>query len=53
MSDILLIEIILLLILVGLSAFFSGAETALFSLSRARLLAYRNDPLTSGGGLWT
>ncbi len=40
---ILVVEIILLLILVGLSAFFSGTETALFSLSRARLLAYKND----------
>ncbi|MFA7231119.1 MAG: hemolysin family protein [Victivallaceae bacterium] len=37
------INLILLLLLVLLSAFFSGAETALFSLSRARLLSYRKD----------
>ncbi len=39
-----IIEIAVLLLLVVLSAFFSGSETALFSLSRARLLGYRNDP---------
>ncbi len=33
-------EIFLLTLLVALSAFFSGSETALFSLSRARLLSY-------------
>ena len=38
-----IIQIALLLLLVVLSAFFSGSETALFSLSRARLLGYRND----------
>lgn len=35
-------EILLLFILVALSAFFSGSETAMFSLSRARLLAFRD-----------
>ncbi len=39
------IEFALLLILVALSAFFSGSETALFSLSRARLFAYKSDPI--------
>ena len=34
-------EIILLLIFISLSAIFSGSETALFSLSRARLLSYK------------
>jgi CBS domain containing-hemolysin-like protein len=34
----------LLLILVAGSALFSGAETALFSLGRARLLQYADDP---------
>ena len=38
-----LIQLTILLILVALSAFFSGSETALFALSRARLLSYRND----------
>ena len=38
----LLILCLLLPILVGFSAFFSGSETALFSLSRARLLAWRD-----------
>lgn len=37
------LQIICLLILVLLSAFFSGAETALFSLSRARLFAFEQD----------
>jgi CBS domain containing-hemolysin-like protein len=37
------IELLALLILVALSAFFSGSETALFSLSRARLLGYSED----------
>ncbi len=36
-----LIQITLMLVMVTLSAFFSGSETALFSLSRARLLEYR------------
>lgn len=36
---------ILLVFLCG-SAFFSGAETALFSLSRARILSYRENPDT-------
>ncbi len=35
------IQIVLLLVFVSLSAIFSGAETALFSLSRARLLSYK------------
>jgi len=34
-------QIILLLTFVSLSAIFSGSETALFSLSRARLLSYK------------
>lgn len=38
-----IIQIVLFVVLVVLSAFFSGSETALFSLSRARLLSYRND----------
>ena len=38
-----IIQLIALLVLVALSAFFSGSETALFALSRARLLSYRND----------
>lgn len=33
-------QLVLLLVLIALSAFFSGSETALFSLSRARLLEY-------------
>lgn len=40
---IIFIEIIVLVGLVLCSAFFSGSETALFSLSRARLMAYRTD----------
>jgi len=40
---IVIIQVAVLLLLVALSAFFSGSETALFSLSRARLLGYRND----------
>jgi putative hemolysin len=39
----LLLDIIVLIVLVALSAFFSGSETALFSLSRARLLSYQED----------
>jgi len=41
-----MITILLILFIVLLlgSAFFSGSETALFSLTRARLLAWRNDP---------
>lgn len=35
------VQIFLLLTFVGLSAIFSGSETALFSLSRARLLSYK------------
>ncbi|HPN84611.1 MAG TPA: hemolysin family protein, partial [Victivallales bacterium] len=38
--DNIVIQIILTLLFVVCSAFFSGAETALFSLSRARLLEY-------------
>lgn len=38
-----LFQFFLLLVLVSFSAFFSGSETALFSLSRARLLSYRED----------
>ena len=36
------IQILLLLIFLALSAYFSGSETALFSLSRARLLRYKD-----------
>ena len=39
-----LLQAALLLLLVALSAYFSGSETALFSLSRARLLSYQDDP---------
>lgn len=39
----LIIISVTIVILVILSAFFSGSETALFSLSRARLLAYESD----------
>ena len=39
----LLILIILFILLLAGSAFFSGAETALFSLSRARLLAWKGE----------
>ncbi|MBU8901142.1 MAG: DUF21 domain-containing protein, partial [Victivallales bacterium] len=35
------IQLILLLTFLSLSAIFSGSETALFSLSRARLLSYK------------
>ncbi|QSH41637.1 hemolysin family protein [Lentisphaerota bacterium ZTH] len=37
------INLILLLVCITLSAIFSCSETALFSLSRARLLSYRSD----------
>lgn len=40
------IQILLLIVLILGSAFFSGAETGLFSLSRARLLGYRENPNT-------
>ncbi len=39
---ILLAELVLLLICITLSAFFSSAEMALFSLSRAKVLSYQN-----------
>jgi putative hemolysin len=39
----LFINIIILIVLILFSAFFSCSETALFSLSRARLLNYRKD----------
>lgn len=45
MTTIVLI-ILFILFLLG-SAFFSGSETALFSLSRARLLAWKDDDLIS------
>ena len=38
------VQIFLLLIFLSLSAIFSGSETALFSLSRARLLSYKESP---------
>lgn len=38
------IQIVFLLIFVTMSAIFSGSETALFSLSRARLLSYKESP---------
>jgi len=41
--DILALQLLLLLVLVLCSAFFSGAETALFSLGRGRLLQYAED----------
>ncbi len=40
------IQILVLLIFLLGSAFFSGSETALFSLSRARILEYRKSPDT-------
>lgn len=40
----LFLELILLLILICGSAFFSSCEMALFSLSRAKVAAYKNDP---------
>lgn len=42
-SYLIIFQFLLLIILIALSAFFSGSETALFSLSRARLLSYRKD----------
>lgn len=46
MSDtaMIVVQSALLFLLVACSAFFSGSETALFSLSRARLLSYKDDP---------
>jgi len=46
MTDLAIIlgQSLLLLVLVLASAFFSGAETALFALGRARLLQYAEDP---------
>ena len=41
------ILLILFIVFILCSAFFSGSETALFSLSRARLLSWENDPLPS------
>ncbi len=41
---ILAIQLALLAALILCSAFFSGSEMSLFSLSRARLLSYRGDP---------
>jgi CBS domain containing-hemolysin-like protein len=41
--DLLALQLLLLLVLVLCSAFFSGAETALFSLGRGRLLQYAED----------
>ncbi|MDD5699241.1 MAG: hemolysin family protein [Victivallaceae bacterium] len=38
------VQLLLLLVFLSLSAWFSGSETALFSLSRARLLSYRQSP---------
>jgi len=46
-TEIFCLQLALLLVLVILSAFFSGSETALFSLSRARLLSYRNHSVLS------
>lgn len=40
----LILQLALLFTLVALSAFFSGSETALFSLSRARLIEYKTNP---------
>ncbi len=38
------VQLILLVVFLGLSAWFSGSETALFALSRARLLSYKESP---------
>lgn len=38
------LEILLLIVLICGSAFFSSSEMALFSLSRAKVTAYKNDP---------
>lgn len=38
------LEIILLILLICGSAFFSSCEMSLFSLSRAKVIAYKNDP---------
>lgn len=45
MADLfIIVQILLLLLLVASSAFFSGAETALFALGRARLIQYADHP---------
>lgn len=44
MMTILLLELIVFFLLLLCSAFFSSAEMALFSLSRAKVLSYRKDP---------
>ena len=46
-DTVLLINAVILLILILLSAFFSCSETALFSLSRARLLNYKKQKSSS------
>ncbi len=38
------LEIVLLIVLICGSAFFSSCEMSLFSLSRAKVIAYKNDP---------
>ena len=38
------LEIVLLIVLICGSGFFSSCEMALFSLSRAKVMAYRDDP---------
>lgn len=41
------VELLSLMILVGFSAFFSSSEMALFSLSRAKILSYQDNPSLS------
>jgi CBS domain containing-hemolysin-like protein len=42
-AEILLIgEILLLILLLGMSAFFSSSEMSLFSLSRAKLMSFKD-----------
>jgi CBS domain containing-hemolysin-like protein len=41
------IQIVILLVFIACSAMFSASETALFSLSRARLMIYADDPSPS------
>ncbi len=47
LGTVLFINVIVLLILILFSAFFSCSETALFSLSRARLLSYKKEKSSS------
>ena len=50
------LEIVLLIVLICGSAFFSSCEMSLFSLSRAKVIAYKNDPSPTNGAsifCWT